>query len=107
MSVRNEELFFMSKYWIVCENIDSADLILPYHHLTRLALVPSPLHTSQCVLGSLPPPPLRPGVGVEEVDAVEVDADGVGDGECKPLPFNLSGRLVGGGADEPGRGEER
>ena len=44
---------------------------------------------------------------MEEVDAVEVDADGVGEGECKPLPFNLRGRLVGGGADEPGRGEER
>ena len=44
---------------------------------------------------------------MEEVEAVEVDADGVGDGEGKPLPFNLSGRLVGGGADEPGRGEER
>ena len=44
---------------------------------------------------------------MEEVEAVEVDADGVGEGECKPLPFNLSGRLVGGGADEPGRGEER
>ena len=69
--------------------------------------MPSPLQTSQCVLGSLPPPPRLPGVGVEEVDAVEVDADGVGDRECKPLPlFNLIGRLEGGGAEEPGRGEE-
>ena len=69
--------------------------------------MPSPLQTSQCVLGSLPPPPRLPGVGVEDVDAVEVDADGVGDGECKPLPlFNLVGRLEGGGAEEPGRGEE-
>ena len=67
--------------WIVIDNSDSADLSLQYHHLTRLALVPSPLQTSQCVLGSLPPPPLLPGVGVEEVDAVEVEADGVGEGE--------------------------
>ena len=74
-------------------------------YLTRLAFVPSPLQTSQCVLGSFPPPRL-PGVGVEDVDAVEVVADGVGEGECNPLPLNLIGR-VGGGPEEPGRGDER
>jgi len=55
------------------------------------------------------PPPLLLGVGVDEVEATDVEAEGVGEGVewCTPLPFSLSGTDGGVLVDDPGRGEAR
>ena len=51
------------------------------------------------------PPPLLLGVGVDEVEATDVEAEGVGEGVewCTPLPFSLSGTDGGVLVDDPAR----
>ena len=51
------------------------------------------------------PPPLLLGVGVDAVEATDVEAEGVGDGVewCTPLPFSLSGTDGGVLVDDPAR----